>query len=185
MRKLITSITAITLVALVAANTLAGSMDFYVDSESSTATTSATLTNGVQYLIEVSGTWEYWDGDEQHDSIADAEWWKRQNGNGPWKEDFRPWDRDRHDLFVGGLARDWLGTTDGVNFSANTYSPDHIYRLYLDGEGTGLDFLIYDSKYSDNYGSLQVAISEVPEPATMVILCLGGLSFICKRRMQS
>ena len=180
MKKLII---VMAVVALTAANASAAFTEtFSVDSASQTAVSSSVLANGVQYLIEVSGTWEYWNRTDDK-AIADAEWWSDHADNWAWKEHFKSHDPDRHDLqfTVGGETVDWLGTTDGVNFSEHTYSPSHVYQLTVTGAGSALDFLIYDSKYSDNNGSVQVTISEIPEPATMCLLALGGL-LIRKRR---
>ena len=109
---------------------------------------------------------------------ANAEWSIPTNGVGPWVEYFDVGDPDMLELLVNGLDLDWLGTTDGVNFSAHTYSPTHVYRLYLTGTGIALDFHIEDTQYTDSSLFLQVEISTVPKPATLMLLGLGGL-LIC------
>jgi len=75
---------------------------------------------------------------------------------------------------------DWMGTTDGVDFSVHTYSPSHVYKLYYEGTGSPLNFSISDTHYGDNSGSLTVTI--IPEPATLSVLALGGLALLRRSR---
>jgi hypothetical protein len=145
--------------------------------------TSTTILNANEwYIFEVSGTFGY----DSADSLADAEWardytwppetWVEQIGNPP-----------DLDLLVNETEQDWMGTTDSVItdisvFSAHTYSPTHVYRLHWLGAGEAVTFRIEDGPSLDNDGFLEVKI--VPEPATLLLLGLGGLALRRKYRAK-
>jgi len=157
----------------------------YVDSYLTPTVMSSPLVTGSQYTIIVTGTYVY---DSYYNTLADAEW--AQN-NPPIPPE--PWVENRHvagfadlqDLLIDEVPRDWWGTTDGEHFFPHTYSPSHEYRLYdFIGTGQPLAFRIEDSWGSaiqDNNGSLRVEI--IPEPATLLLLGLGGLALLRKRRV--
>jgi hypothetical protein len=144
---------------------------------------SSSLEAGKPYIIEARGTWVY---DSYWDRVADAEWGQRNwpDPPEPWVENVQsPEFVDLHDLLVNEVPQDWMGTTDGVNFSPHTYSPSHIYRLEWLGTGEAITFRIEDaigSPQYDNIGVLKVEIT--PEPATLLLLGLGSLALLRKRR---
>jgi hypothetical protein len=137
---------------------------------STTATpveTSSALEDGVEYLIEASGTFTYSSGGR----IADAEFSLALSYGGPagWFEANPGNPEYVLDLLVNGSPLDWLGSSDGINFSPHTYSPDHVYRFFLIGEGLPISFVIYDTSYAWNDGYLTVSISPVIEPVSIDI----------------
>jgi hypothetical protein len=123
--------------------------------------TSSPLEAGKVYIIEARGTFEY---DSYWDRFADAEWAQMNSPNPPepWVENVdHPVLDDVLDLLVNEIPRDWMGTTDGLNFAAHTYSPTHVYRLAWTGTGEAITFRIEDaigSSQYDNIGSLEVEI---------------------------
>lgn len=62
------------------------------------------------------------------------------------------------DLLVNESQYDWLGSTDGKRYAAHTFSPNHVYRIYIVGDGEPLSFRIHASSYDWNEGSLTVKI---------------------------
>jgi len=121
------------------------------------------LQNGVQYLIQASGTYLF-NGAGNYNCICDAacDTW---NGGATWN-------LGNDSLFINSQPVNWLGTTDGINFFTNTFSPSHMYQYYILGSNQPLDFFISDILYSDNSGSLQVAITTAPvqQPSPLVNL---------------
>jgi hypothetical protein len=123
------------------------------------------LQNGVEYLIQASGTYFY-NGVTNENCISDSAF-ATGNGGGTW------WYNDS--LFINGGAVSWLGTSDGVNWSTDTFSPSHVYDYYTVGTGSSLEFYVADVYYPDNGGNLQVSIVSVPEPSFLLLLvAIGG-----------
>ncbi|HUW83072.1 MAG TPA: PEP-CTERM sorting domain-containing protein [Phycisphaerae bacterium] len=150
---------------------------------------SQALATGQPYLFEASGTWNhnvYYD--PQGRCQTDAEF-AHHNWPDPgvwlWYElspnEGGTYERDLHDLIINGAAVHWLGSSDGVNWPAHTFNPDHVYRYEWLGEGAPVSFMIADHTpfgpdcYHDNLGSLTVRVYTVPEPATLCLLALGGV----------
>ncbi len=155
---------------------------------------SLALVPGQPYLFEASGVWNHWTADPE--ALTDAEWGRHQPyviGQWDWyelQEDY-PWvtyEKDVLDLVINETAIDWLGSSDGVNWAAHTFSPDHVYRYEWAGQGQSVSFMIADhtpfgsSYYHDNSGSLTVRIYTVPEPVTLALLGVGGLTVMRRRR---
>lgn len=147
--------------------------------------TSQVLESGIDYIVEVSGTFVFGD----FTAYADAEYYMKGSSR-TWDEisEYYPDDESRLDLLVNGQDQNWLGTTDGIDFYDDIFSESHIYRLYLTGAGEALQFQLYDTVYTDNSGSFQVEITQapVPEPATFLLLGSGliGLAGIRKRKAK-
>jgi len=118
--------------------------------------TSTILEAGKNYIIEVSGTFTYAPGGR----IADAEYVYSPDDADWFEEIPAPYDDKALllELLVNNSAQDWLGSADGQNFTPHTYSPNHVYRLEVVGEGSPISFVIYDSSYDWNEGSLTVSI---------------------------
>ena len=97
-------------------------------------------------------------------------------------------DPSRIEFKENGSDADWLGTTDGILFEEDIYSPSHVYRLYWTGTDLAVTFQIFDAIYSDNFGSLQVEITQapVPEPSTIFLIGTGliGVAGYRKRKAK-
>jgi len=115
------------------------------------------LEKGKNYLIEASGTFNYVPGER----LADAEFW--------YNTDTRTWNEEidvpplgyNLDLMVNDLPQDWLGSSDGINYSIHTFSPNHIYRVYVQGDDKPISFYIHNSSYDWKQGSLTVSIKSL------------------------
>jgi len=142
------------MLAAITANCEAGELS--VPSDGSIVATDP-LDAGKWYVIEARGTYGY--RDVVPEKIADAEWaysWL----DGDWIENPGGGDLDLH---VDGADISMMGTQDGVTFGPHVYSPAHIYRAAILGDGTPIELSIYDDRYDDNTGGLQVTL----RPATI------------------
>ncbi|MCP4569425.1 MAG: PEP-CTERM sorting domain-containing protein [FCB group bacterium] len=165
-------LTGLVLSLLMGANVNA--LTYFVSSNGATVN-SAALDVGVNYTIEVSGQWSF----HYNKWFADAEYF--QNVTMDWNnatEDYPSDVPQNLELLVDGQDVDWLGTTDGVNFADDIFSPTHVYRTYVTGTGSAVQFQIHDTFYGDNSGSLQVDVTKtpgdaVPEPATIFLVFAG------------
>lgn len=112
-------------------------------------------------MIEVSGSYTYAPGGR----IADAEFAYNPDDNA-WLEELPGVENQEYnlDLLVNEAHYDWLGSADGKRFAPHTYSQNHVYRIYVVGDGEPLSFRIYDSSYDWNEGSLTLKISPVSKP---------------------
>ncbi len=130
-------------------------------------TSSTTLGTGITYMIEAKGTYTFSSGNR----LADAEFWYNPDTS-TWYESIDVGNSQYNlDLIVNGVAQDWLGSTDGINYYPHTFSPDHTYRLFIQGEGNPVSFYIYDSSYDWNEGGLTVTLSSInPSPTPTSIL---------------
>lgn len=115
------------------------------------------LESGKTYVIEVSGTYTFAPGGR----IADAEFWYNPDTLSWYEEIEVPPVEYNLDLMVNNVPRDWLGSADGVNYYPHTFSPDHKYILYIQGENHPISFYIYDSSHDWNEGSLTVSIKSL------------------------
>jgi hypothetical protein len=148
---------------------------------------SSPLMSGVPYIIEVSGIFEY---NPATGRYSDAEWMQREIPYQPdWVENINHPDYpDILDLLINEVAYNWMGTTDAVNFSPHTYSPNHIYRLEWLGMGEALAFRIEDATgYTqyDNIGLLEVVIEPIPAPGAILlgVIGTGFVGWLRRRRV--
>lgn len=128
---------------------------------------SSPLADNTLYLIEARGTYTY-NNTSNPKGIADAEWSFHINGSSPdvgnWAEKvYEPPPGDGHlDLLINNRAIDWFGSTNGTDFSRNTFSPDHKYRSLVVGNGNPASFRIHDDPGAvGNEGSLEVEITSL------------------------
>ena len=128
---------------------------------------------GRTYLFEASGTYKYW---LPNKVWADAEFTENYSGT---TERYPTFSEDILDLIIDGIAVDWLGNS-GSGWTPHTLSPNHVYRYYVIGNGSPVNLAIadwrplLDQDYTgDNEGSLQVAVTGVPDAGSAVAL-LGG-----------
>jgi hypothetical protein len=119
----------------------------------------STLESGKQYLFESSGTFAYrTDGI----SIADAEWSLRPVGD-PYNPGGEPIWIKGDDVFTIPSGLDIsLDGTSAVNIDWGDFNPAHMYTHIRSGENANVCFIILDSNYIDNSGSLQLDIYEIP-----------------------
>ena len=86
---------------------------------------SSALEAGQEYQIKAEGTYGY----SYLNIYADAEWHFR-SGATVWTENFNSvGGSPLLDLLINDTEYNWLGTTDNINFSAGTFSPNHVYIL--------------------------------------------------------
>lgn len=141
---------------IVAVTAGAGGEVLFVPADGSVVT-SAPLTAGQSYVIEARGTYGY--RDVVPDKIADAEW-VYSLPDEAWIETPAGGDLD---LYVDGADISMMGTEGGDVFSHHVFSPDHVYRASVFGYGAPIELSIYDGRYDDNIGGLEVTI----RPAAM------------------
>jgi len=137
---------------------------------------SSILLSGEQYEIRVEGTYKY---GFNPTAFADGEW-SFDSANLVWIEVMPGLPTANQDLVINNTEFDWLGrSSTGDPFMVHTFSPDHVYILPWLGQNEPLALRIYDAYSGDNSGSLTVNI--VPEPATLGLLVLGGVTFLRRR----
>ncbi|MDP6636255.1 MAG: hypothetical protein QGG42_15250 [Phycisphaerae bacterium] len=129
----------------------AGADELFVPADGSVITTSP-LVAGRSYMIEARGTYGY--RDVVPEKIADAEW-VYSVFDGAWIETPSGGDLD---LFVDGTDISMMGTEDGEVFSPHFFSPGHVYRAVVFGAGAPVELSIYDERYDDNTGGLNVTV---------------------------
>jgi hypothetical protein len=159
---------------------------------------SSPLTAGKMYLVTASGVATNYNGA----GYFDAEWQTQPNST-IWEEYDSTSDgstggawtgqRDIMDIFINDVGVDWLGSIDGTNWSAHTYSPSHVYRQYIVGNGSAVKFHVADPRpiqpvdwYSDNAGSLTVQVTAIPElSGFLTLLCgIGAAGAKLRRRRE-
>lgn len=124
-----------------------------VPATTATPTTSTKeLENGVEYKIQVEGTYYFRNYGNTQGYLADAEWVERYDayGTGWTKGDSSPYSAPYNGL---DLCMDTTINTDWGEFNE-----DHIYSILYTGTGNPLNLFIKDSAYGDNSGSLTVKI---------------------------
>ncbi len=150
------------------------------------------LVAGEPYLFEASGVWNHWTADAN--ALTDAEFGRHQEPGPGWQwmelQNYisGTYEQDVLDLIIDNTAVNWLGSPGGSGWAPHTFSPDHIYRYEWVGTGDSVSFTIADhipfgpDFYGDNSGSLTVRIYTVPEPGALLLLSLGVLARIRRRR---
>lgn len=162
-----TFLIAATCATLLAAPVSAATVDaFNLDVGNPLGTNSGVvLALGQSYEVTVSGTFQIAFPDVR---IADAEYYFR-NGI---PTDIRPETGEDIGVAINGVGVNW-----------GPYNALNIYKTIVIGTGSTFNFLFVDipGGYSDNVGSLRVTISEVPLPASGLLL-LGALAALRLRR---
>ena len=132
-----------------------------VPASSTHGVTCQTLARGVVYVMEVSGTVGFDSGSDR----ADAEFVQLQ---GDWRERYAPsgYSFDAMDLLVNGVEVHWEGTRDGgKTWETHTFSPTHVYRSVVIGDGSPASFRFSDGagmfRYRDNDASFTVTVYRV------------------------
>lgn len=151
-----------------------------IPSQGGVATSSVSLTNGQEYWLLAEGAVTI----DDQGSTADAEWimfiaqpWTENPGN------------PSYDILVDGAESNWLGSSllnpdpiaDFATFAVHQRSESHQYWLPIIGDGSSIQLHFQDGDYSDNNGSMSVSIF-APEPSTLAILLLGGVTAVYRKR---
>jgi len=130
-----------------------------VPSDGNVVNSSVILENGEQYLLEASGTYEYWPDQLPDAGIADAKYSLRPEGS------FNPGPGPQ---WISGdaLPSPWTNylevLVNDVPMAWGIYSSSHIYSINYTGIGSIINFKILDDHYSDNSGSITVKIYQLP-----------------------
>jgi hypothetical protein len=99
---------------------------------------------------------------------ADAEWADHYEGvgypggNRLYHEEHPFGDPNCWDLLVDGRPVDWLGSADGTTWAPHTYSPDHVYRYEVVGQGKPVNLKRADHMRDSRSGSLRVQVTPLP-----------------------
>ncbi|MBN2203179.1 MAG: hypothetical protein JW700_03265 [Candidatus Aenigmarchaeota archaeon] len=120
-----------------------------VPCDSTTSTTTSSLTEGVQYIFDASGTCFWRVEGSAGGYIADSSYWLRHDSI------YEGW-RDQYSLAMwdnGFVNIPWIGTYEGPN--AHEYEYDYVTLT-----SGPVQFIFTDDQYGDNSGSLNVDIYE-------------------------
>jgi hypothetical protein len=124
-----------------------------IDPTNANGQDSVNLSSGTKYIVEVSGTYGFDDGNS--DRVADAEYYSEDgfSNYGEWGADNPSEDQRTLDLTIDGQNIDW-----------GPYSnSDHLYKTVVEGNDAPINLSVFErqaSHYTDNTGSLEVEIYE-------------------------
>ena len=99
---------------------------------------------------------------------GDAEWADYYEGEGypggkrVYHEEHPFNDPNCWELLMDGRPMDWLGSADGQNWAPHTYSPDHMYRCEIIGQGKPINLKRLDNMRDGRSGNLQVQLTPLP-----------------------
>lgn len=158
----------------------------YVSGAGGPVTTSYVTAIGSKYVVQASGTFRY----SFSNGRADAEFNALADDPLVWFEDFTlHGEQNAHELTIDGQFLNWLGSANGGGtWTVHTFSPNHVYRYYLDGTGSALSLYIYDPVKWDNAEGLTVTLHQASTPdagTTAGLMAIGMLSLALIRKKHS
>lgn len=139
---------------------------------------SSVLSDNTMYIVEAEGTYKWDIAADFPVGYADAEFCYRADEWGGWTEYYDGY----LDVLLDGSYINWLGReSEQSGWQEHMFSPDHVYRYYVLGQGIPVPFTIFDNYYDDNEGFLTLSITEIPEPATFLLFSLEVLALKRKK----
>lgn len=136
---------------------------------------SAVLSNGVDYRVTVSGTFDI---NCFGPCDADAEYYTYQG---------TAYDRSGFSN-TSNVGQEIGAGINGADIDWGPYAADNIYSTIFTGLGSTINVFYQDTNYGDNTGALSVTIETltetVPEPGTLALFGLGlaGLGYAARGR---
>ena len=130
--------------------------------DSAATTSNIVLNSGDNYRIEASGTY-FAGGESPEDIEADAKYSQddyQASSSLPWTDSVRGYES------YGTILLNLL--VDGAEVDWGDYSEDHIYSVNMAGSSSTVEFLIYDTHYPNNTGSLTIKIYKIVEQSVLV-----------------
>ena len=131
-----------------------------------TVTSSTFLDSGVEYLLQASGTFNI---GGPGDGLADAEYFNFSNPPSSLGDFAQGVDIG---IAVNGSKPRW-----------GSFSSDHLYTISFIGQDAPIQLSYRDSFFPDNSGTLSLDILAIPEPTTLTMLALGGVTLFRRHRV--